>query len=140
MAVLALGGMLSWRIGHPKLAAVMEGTALLYGLGLATLLLLFPLTAISAPYADATLARWDAALGLNWPRFLDWCVPYAAPLVVAYRSFAWQPLIVVVALVATDRLDRLWELTCAAAIAGLLTAVIFPFFPGEGVFFITGSI
>lgn len=135
---LAFGGMLSRRIGQPKLGAALEGTALLYGQGLATLLLLFPLAALSAPYADATLARWDAALGLDWPRFLDWCVPYAKPLIIAYKSFAWQPLVVVAALVATDKLDRLWLLTCATAIAGLVTSALFPFFPGEGVFLYYG--
>lgn len=131
---LAFSGMLSRRIGYCKLAAALEGTALLYGQGLCTLLLLFPLAAVSAPYADATLAGWDAAIGLDWPRFLDWCAPHARSLAVAYRSFAWQPLLIVLVLVATDRIDRLWTLTFAAAIALLLTAAIFPFYPGEGVF------
>ena len=127
---VAIAGMLLRRVGHPKLATATEATALVYGQGLSYLLVLFPLTAIAAPFADNRLAAADQALGFNWTVYAWFVAPVIDPLVIAYKSFAWQPLIVVAALVNAPR--RLWNFVTAAVIAILITTIIYPFAPARG--------
>lgn len=129
-----VGGLLSRRIGLPRLALALEGTGLLFGQGLCLLLALYGMATTNLPYADPLLARWDEALGFHWPSYVRAMLPYSTALTVAYRSFGWQPFIVVIGLVLAKRDVRLWTLLVAAMIASALTAAIFPFFPAVGAF------
>lgn len=127
---VAFSGMLLRRVDHPKAATAVEATALIYGQGLAYLLMMFPVTALGAPLADGRLAAADHALGFNWSAYAWALAPVIDPLVLLYKSFDWQPLLVVALLVSRPR--RLWVFTAAAAIALLLATIIYPFVPADG--------
>jgi membrane-associated phospholipid phosphatase len=132
--ILAFCGMLLRRVGHSKAAAATEAVALIYGQGFAFLLALFPLTALAGPLADAKLAAFDRSLGFDWTAFAWALAPITYPLLVAYKSFAWQPLVIIAVLIGTGREERLWRLVSAGAIALLITIAIYPFAPALGAF------
>lgn len=131
---IAFAGMLARRIGLNRVALLLEGVALLYGQGICLLLVLYGMAAISGPYVDGTLAAWDAALGFHWPTYAEATAPFAKPLTVAYRSFGWQPFLIVIALVWSGQPRRMWTLIVASILASVLTTIAFPFFPAEGVY------
>lgn len=131
---VAVCGMLLRRIGHAKLAAAMEATALVYGQGLAFLLALFPLTALGAPLADQRLAAIDQSLGFNWTAYAWAISPFIDPLVIAYKSFNWQPLLIVLALAFTQRDERLWRFVTAGALSLLIAVAVYPLAPALGAF------
>lgn len=137
-SVALLGSaMLLRRYGHGRASGIMEATALSYIQGLPSIVVMFPLTALSAPFADSALAKADASMGFDARQFaalfagkLD--AQYVLSLF--YHSFNWQPLIVVPALFLSGRGDRGWQFTTAACLAAVLTAAIFPFVPAVGTF------
>jgi hypothetical protein len=131
---VALSGMLLRRVGHSVAATAVEATGLMYGQGLAFLLALFPLTALSAPFADAKLAAADAAMGFDWVAYARFVEPWISPLLLAYRSFAWQPLLIVALLVITKREKRLWWFVNASAIASFPGLILYPLMPARGTF------
>jgi membrane-associated phospholipid phosphatase len=131
---LAVAGMLAQRIGKFRLASMMQGCALIYGQGLCLLMILFGMAAISGPYADHMLAAMDESLGFHWPDYVAATLPYRKPLTLAYRSFVWQPLLVVIALVLAGQARRMWTLLSAAIFASILTSIIFALFPARGVY------
>jgi membrane-associated phospholipid phosphatase len=131
---LAVAGMLAQRIGKFRIASMMQGCALIYGQGLCLLMILFGMAAISGPYADHMLAAMDEALGFNWPDYAAATLPYQKPLTLAYRSFVWQPLLVVIGLVLAGQRRRMWTLIVAAIFASILTSIIFALFPARGVY------
>lgn len=130
-AYIVFGGMMARRIGQRKLAAGLECGALIYQQGLVTLLILFPLAALSGPYADNLLDSWDRALGLDWPAYLEACRPITRELVFAYRSFNWQPILLVAGLIYFGQEKRLFQLVTAAFIGGIIIFLVFPFFPAQ---------
>ena len=131
---LAFAAVLARRIGQLRLATGMEGVALLYGQGFCLMLFIYGMAAVGGPYADRLLASWDEALGFHWPAYVVATLPFEEPLAIAYKSFAWQPLVIVVALVWSDQSRRLWTLITAAILASAATALVFPFFPAWGVY------
>jgi membrane-associated phospholipid phosphatase len=135
--LLAVAAMLLRRYGHQRTSGAMEAVALIYGQGFATLFLLFPLTAISLPFADNILASFDHVFGFDWLSFAALFAgrPLAqTALVIAYHSFDWQPLIIVLALFAKDRQNRAWQFVTAGTIAALLTSVLYPVAPALGAY------
>src|SRR5437868_2995007 len=56
-------------VGHSRVAGAVEATNLVYTQGVAFLFVLYPLAALSGPFADAQLARTDALVGFDWPSF-----------------------------------------------------------------------
>jgi membrane-associated phospholipid phosphatase len=136
--LLCGAAMLPRRYGYARFSGAMEAVALVYGQGFAILFLLFPLTALSGPLADAHLAAIDQALGFDWPAFASLFAGHALAqhaLVIAYHSFNWQPLVIILALFATGREDRAWRFVTAGTIAALVTALLYPFAPAVGAFF-----
>ena len=134
---LCFAALLLRRYGHSRTSDAMEATGLVYGQGFLLLFLLFPLTAMSAPFADDALAGIDRFLGFDWPsfaslfvgrRFAQWA------LVVVYHSFIWQPLVIVLSLFASGRDDRAWQFVTAGTLAALITGLLFPFAPALGAF------
>lgn len=132
--VVAIGGMLARRIGKDRLSDLLLGIALIYGQGLSLLFILFVVAAFGGPLVDHTLANIDEAVGFHWPDYVRATLPYSQSLTLAYRSFAWQPLLLVVSLVMAGQSLRMWTLILATIIASALTAVTFLFTPAEGVF------
>lgn len=132
--VIAVCGMTLRRYGHPRLGGAVEVTGLTYLQGVATVFLLFPLTAISLPFADPLFATIDEALGFHWPSFATLFATGSsfALLKVVYYSFEWQSLIIVPLLFAFGHDTRAWRFVTAAAIAAVLTMAIYPFAPAQG--------
>lgn len=131
---LAFSAMLLRYVRHERFAAFLEATALTYGQGLAFLLVMFPLTAVGSPLADNWLSAIDRALGFHWTAYAWAIAPVIDPLVVAYKSFAWQPLLVIGCLAYSERFDRLWRFVFASALTLLVTTLIYPFAPAVGAF------
>lgn len=131
---LLVTGLLARRIGYPKVALALEGNALLYFGGIVLMFLLFPMTAVSGPYADSMLSGWDQRLGFNWFTYLEYSRPITRVLQVAYNSFGWQPALVVIILAATSRILVLRQFMLAVFFASMITAAIFPLVPAEAPF------
>ena len=88
-AVLAGWGLR--RVGKPNLGSAMEMLGLFYIQGLAAFFLIAPLASISAPLADDLLSKVDRSLGFNWQAYAQLTQNVNFPLLVAYKSFGWQP-------------------------------------------------
>jgi membrane-associated phospholipid phosphatase len=129
MSVLA--GMCLRRIGKPNFGGAIEVLGLFFIQGLSAFFLIAPLAAISMPLADASLARADQFIGFDWATYLRVTAPLNPVLLFAYRSFAWQTVIVAT-LYLFGQSDRVWTALLAAIVALAITAVIFPFVPAEG--------
>ena len=126
--------MLVRRIGYPRFATGMESLAVIYGQGLAGFFLLIPGAALAFPLQDGLLDRMDKALGLDWPAYTHALAPALRLLWPAYASFTLQPTVLIVVLASTGRLVACWRLATAGALALLMTALVFPFFPAVGEF------
>ncbi|HEV7233383.1 MAG TPA: phosphatase PAP2 family protein, partial [Sphingorhabdus sp.] len=131
---LIAGGMLCRRIGLHRLCSALEGLGFYYSCSLLLLFVLFPLTAISGSYADPMLSSWDQAIGFDWRTYLEICRPYTRQLVLAYNSFAWQPVLVILVLSCLDRQFVIWRFLLALFFSASLTAAIFPFVPAQAPF------
>lgn len=107
------------------------------------LLFLFatPLTYIAAsanlPLQDATLARIDEALGLNWPAYYHfvvtrpWLVPYAA---LFYAVIVWPLLGVPIVLGLTRHYVRVQQFVMACVLTVCITALISALLPAIGTY------
>lgn len=111
-----------------------------------SILLLFSLTAAvfsylivstNAELVDTSLARWDRALGFDWPQVflwlqqkptLDWI------LAVAYASVIPQIIVVIVHLSLTNRRKTLAEFNGAFVVSFLIIEIVSAFFPAAGPF------
>ena len=131
---LAVGGMLLRRLGYGNFGGAAEATGLIVSQGALSMLVVVPLAAISAPFADQTLSAADTALGFDWQSYVALAVPWQGPLRFAYRSFLWQEVVVIVALFASGRGDQCWRFVSAVTIALAITMMIFPFVPAQGPF------
>lgn len=137
ITMLILTGPLARRVGHTSIAGAFETTGLIYGQGIALASAMFPLTALSAPLADASLAQADRLLGFDWVWFVRL---FDNPVgnymvVVTYKSFNWQPAIILPLLFASKLDDRAWRMVTAAIIALLSTLAIYPLCPALGAFY-----
>ena len=124
MAVLSGWGLR--RIGRPNLGSAMEMLGLFYIQGLAAFFLIAPLASISGPLADPSLAQADQFLGFDWMAYAHLTEPLNLPLLVAYKSFAWQPAFVALAVFLLGQSNRGWRLVTAAVLALLITSLVFP--------------
>jgi hypothetical protein len=89
------------------------------------------------PLADALLARWDAALGFDWPGYVTAFM--ASDLLAkagefAYRSIAWQPPLLMLALVAAGRARRAYVLISSFIVCLAFTTALAPAFPAFGAY------
>jgi membrane-associated phospholipid phosphatase len=136
--LLCAAAMLLRRYGHSRMSGGMEMLALAYGQGFTTLFMLIPLTVLSRPLADGLLGSIDQALGFNWLAYASlfaWRPLVQHILAIAYNSFGWQPMVIVLTLAAKGFDDRCWRLVTASAIAGVVTAALYPFAPAMGTFY-----
>jgi membrane-associated phospholipid phosphatase len=125
------------RYSHKAVAGWLECLALAGIQGTVLLFVLYPLTALSGQFADDQLAYADKLLGFDWANFTAAMArhPVATDLLIAaYRSFGWQPPLLLAILFFTNRGDRGWETVSAATIALVIASVVFLFFPCEGAF------
>lgn len=131
---MLLGGLMMRRLGWLRPATAMECFALICGQAWASFLVLTPLAAISAPFVDPMLDSADKALGFDFLAYAEAVKPYLYPLALAYKSFHWQPLLIIGFLSWTGRTAMCWKFITAGAVALAITTIIFPFFPAEGPF------
>ena len=134
-ALAIIGGLAIRRLRHPRVASVMELMGLIYGQGIVAFLVIMPLTRLSLPFADAILARADAALGFDWKAYEVGTRAYLKLFLFSYRSFTWQPALVIISLVVAGRTARALQFVTAGAVALALCSFVFPFFPAEGPFY-----
>jgi membrane-associated phospholipid phosphatase len=136
-AMLVSGGLLARRYGHSQVGGACESIGLLYSQSMAIGAATPMLTAYSAPLADDLLARGDRALGFDWYSYVmlfrdSWL---ALRLVgIAYMSFLWEAVVILVALFALGQNERAWRFVLAAAISLLLTIAVYPLVPAVGGF------
>lgn len=134
-APIAICGMILRRYGHPKIGGALEAVSLIYLQGVATVLILFPMTWLSAPFADAYLVKADAAFGFNWPDFAALFVSDQTlhrVAVAVYRSFEWQALLIVPALFIAGQSLRAWRFVAATVLAAIITIAVYPLIPAHG--------
>lgn len=132
---LWLGGVLVKRVGHPRIGGACEAIGLLYLSGFVFLLLITTITALAAPFADRMLIESDRVIGFDWRRVAAAIEPHQRALsylTAAYRSFAWQPALVLALLFAQSRSDRAWRFVLAWIGALAIATAIYPFVPAEG--------
>ncbi|MBV9527430.1 phosphatase PAP2 family protein [Sphingomonas sp.] len=139
--MLVLCGPLLRRIEKPRMAGAFETVGFLYGQSFALAALLYPMTAIAGPFADAELSSADRALGFDWLALAN--MIRDRPLLlsflwIAYLSFNWQGAVIMPALFAVGRSARAWVTILGANIALLATILIYPFVPAQAAFTYNG--
>ncbi|MEO5706667.1 MAG: phosphatase PAP2 family protein [Alteraurantiacibacter sp.] len=115
-------------------AAAIECLGITYGVAWGSFLVLIPLTAISAQFADLLLDQADRLLGFDFVAYADLARPFINILRHSYASYHWQPLLIIGFLCFTDRTARCWGFVTAGTMALAITCVIYPLFPAEGPF------
>ncbi|MCW3797369.1 phosphatase PAP2 family protein [Sphingomonas sp. BN140010] len=123
------------RVGHGRIGDTLEAIGLVMLNGGGCMGLILALTTISAPLADPLLASADQALGFNWPAILA-ALPPGHPSLLSrfYRSFEWQPVLILATLFYLRQPNRAWQLVLAGLVALALTAAIYPFVPALGAY------
>ncbi|MFK4772282.1 phosphatase PAP2 family protein [Rhizobium sp. ZW T2_16] len=89
------------------------------------------------PLADAQLASWDSALGVDWLSLMRWIderESVASLLNHAYRTFSYQLLIWPVVLVALNRSERAYQMICAYALICFLSSALSILWPALGTY------
>jgi membrane-associated phospholipid phosphatase len=131
-AMMVVGGWCLRRLGKRDFAGAMETMGLVYLQATPAFLCIIPLAAISGPWADATLSRWDALMGFDWLAFnaasADWKVLW----LFVYKSVFWQPALVALSLFFTGRSDRGWHFVTAAILSLMVCGALFAFWPALG--------
>jgi membrane-associated phospholipid phosphatase len=95
------------------------------------------LVSTDAKLVDESLARWDYALGFDWPQVFVWIKQRPvldSVLAVAYASPLLQIIVVIVYLSMTDRHKALASFSGLLAVTFLVTEFVSAFFPAAGPF------
>ena len=93
------------------------------------------LAATALPLADQMLVRWDAAIGFHWPMVITWLQDKPdvnRVLDFAYRSFIWQPYLLIPILFIAGQEKRGWTFVFAWGVTMAVTMALFPLFPAYG--------
>lgn len=134
-ACTGLAALLRWR-DSPRLAAAIEGCALLIAASMAVACLTLLLATIGYPYRDAELQAADELLFpfLSWPDLAHSLAGQAeltAAMCRIYLTLLWQPFVLVAALAAANKIQLLWRFLHAWALALIACAAIFALVPAE---------
>lgn len=126
----------SWRRRY-RVRAVAEIVVVPLLLSLPVLVLSYAAMRMALPLQDARLESWDAALGFRALDFIGWLnghPRFAYLLSRCYSSFFPQLLLLPIALVATGRVQRAYEMTFVILLLGIFGSAVCMFFPAEGVY------
>ena len=135
LPIFLIGAMALRHLNLPRVAGSIEGIALKLCIGFAGGMMQPIIVATSLPLADEMLLRWDATMGFEWLVLMNWL--HDKPDLIhildfAYRSFLWQPLLIVPMLFLTRQEVRGWTFLFAWALAMAVTMALFPLFPAVG--------
>jgi membrane-associated phospholipid phosphatase len=134
--MLVVGGLVFRRRGRLGAGALLEGLAQFTLTGILLGLLALVLATTNLPYRDAELAALDQILfPVDWLRTsaaLTSGKAAALVLNVAYGAIGWLPFVLIFALVATGKLQRLRIFLLAWALSLAVVIAIFPFVPAVG--------
>ena len=137
LPALGLAGLAVWaaRARRPRLRAAGVAFLQMTLFTLAGVMLAYAAAANAGPLWDARLAAADRALGVDWPAMraaLDTMPVLVWVLGVAYGSLVAQMVVVILALAATGRVERLRVAVCAAILAGFVTILVAALVPAMG--------
>jgi membrane-associated phospholipid phosphatase len=130
--VMVVGGCCLRRLGKADFGGAMEAMGLVYLEGTPAFLCIIPLAAVSGPWADATLSRWDALLGFDWLAFNAASANWKVFWLLVYKSFFWQPALIAFTLFFTGRGDRAWQFVTAAILSLMICGSLFVVWPALG--------
>lgn len=120
---------------EPVLAGMAHATALLLAFTTAVAVLHYLLATLDRPLVDARLAHLESRLGFDWRAHLTFVESHPALarlLALAYHSSGPQVALVVVALSAARRFERLWTFVRLFAATLFVIIVVAALFPAEG--------
>lgn len=127
-----VGGRWLQRRGHLRIGEFLECFGCLACLSITTMLVIIPLCASDAPFADPMLAAADSFLGLHYRAAVDLLLPIAPLLKASYATFQVQMCLVPAALFYFRMEERAWRLLFLIGITLAVTDSFFPFFPARG--------
>lgn len=136
MPFLALSAFAHWREA-PRLGDALA----VFAVGLLamspTLALTYAAIGAAQPLADATLARWDAAIGFNWRAFIAFVDsrPWLAEsLRYSYSAFSPQMLLIPVCLALAGQTPRACALVFAFMVLCASASLVSVWFPATGAY------
>lgn len=101
-------------------------------------ILTFHAASLQMPLLDATFARWDAALGLDWPAFARWSADQYLIRTYGIHIYTFwyflAPLILIGHAMARKDLARLERIVGFIVLSGVITVVIGSLMPAASVF------
>jgi membrane-associated phospholipid phosphatase len=128
---LVTGGLMLRRLGALRGATALETIGLVHAQGFAFIWLFFAVAIYSGPLTDAALSRWDEALGFSWLDFWERVQPHMPVLRQAYRSFAWQPILMLLTLAWLGLHRTAWIFVSAASLSLATALGLFLIFPAK---------
>ncbi|MCW4461663.1 phosphatase PAP2 family protein [Sphingomonas sp. BT-65] len=134
-AMAGIAALLRWR-DSPRLAAAIEGCAILVAASMAVACLSLLLATLGYPYRDTALQAADELLlpFLSWPdlaRSLAGQAELTAAMCRVYSTLLWQPFALVATLAALGKVELLWRFLHAWALALIACVAIFALVPAE---------
>lgn len=127
VALAAAGRFYTYVRPKAQFAAMFDGLLQILVFSAFGAALSYMVAAQGGAYWDEQLRNWDAALGLDWRRYLDWVSanPSIATLYrLAYVSLIPQMIVLIVALGFANRLHALRIAVFAAMLSGFATVLI----------------
>ncbi|WP_343519769.1 phosphatase PAP2 family protein [Sphingomonas sp.] len=134
-AMAGVAALLRWR-DSPRLAAGIEGCAMLVAASMAVACMSLLLATLGFPYRDAALRAADELLlpFLSWPdlaRSLAGRAELTVTMSRIYSTLLWQPFVLVAALAALGKTGLLWRFLHAWSLALIACVAIFALVPAE---------
>lgn len=134
-AMAGLAALLRWR-DSPRLAAGIEGCAILIAASMAVASLSLLVATLGFPYRDTLLHAADELLFpfLSWPdlaRRLAGQAELTAMMCLIYSTLLWQPFLLVAILAALGRVALIWRFLHAWTLALIACVAIFALVPAE---------
>jgi membrane-associated phospholipid phosphatase len=119
----------------PNFVLCLQSLIVLVAFSTVFCVLTYAVAAAAPPYADASLARCDAALGFSAPAVIRWTNdrPWLASLSrICYFSVIPQTVLVIVYFGLRNRREVLDKFLLRFMACGLLTTLLFCFLPAQG--------
>ncbi len=119
----------------PNFVLCLQSLIVLVAFSTVFCVLTYAVAATARPYADASLARCDGALGFSAPAIVRWTNerPWLASLLeICYFSVIPQTVLVIIYFGLRNRRNVLDKFLLRFMACGLLTSLLFYFLPAQG--------